>query len=428
MNDMWEYSPNTYTWLWLKGSKFGNQMGIYGTTGVEDSQNTPGGRFNYSNWTYNNKLYLHAGEGQVSDPFGDLWMYNPTTNNWAFLKGFQHAGPFGTIYGTKGVEAAPNQPGRRTSCASWTYNNKLYLYGGVGSDVNSNSGYLSDIWEYNPATNNWMWSNGSNLVGQPLNFIFLGNGIADPGNRFNQTTWLHENFVYLFGGNSNLGLLNDTWKYNLSTKEWSPLNININQNQVGNYGTLGVPATTNTPGGRSNAASWIFNKKIYLMGGYGFGNSGPAGYLNDLWEYKPTTNMWTWLKGSFSIEQGGNYGTINIYNTNNIPGAKAGSSNFIFNNKLYLFGGYGYGSGVGAGYLNDLWEYTPSCTETYSVASGNWNTTSTWFCNKVPTATEAVSIYGHTIDLTGNGYAKSVIYNPTGTLRIGVGGNLILNP
>ena len=70
----------------------------------------------------------------------------------------------------------------------------------------------------------------------------------------------------------------------------------------GEYGTLGTPAAGNIPGGRENAVSWIDGKgNFWLFGGLGFDGAGTYGYLNDLWEFYPSTNEWAWMGGSSTM-------------------------------------------------------------------------------------------------------------------------------
>jgi N-acetylneuraminic acid mutarotase len=429
MNDLWEYNPATNLWAWLKGSKFISSSGSLGTIGVPASTNLPVARDASATWTYNNKLYLFGGNFNGSIYLNDTWVFDPATNNWTLIKGPYTANNVG-IYGTLGVENTANYPGSRDNATSWTYNNKLYLMGGYGY-TSSGLGKLNDIWEYNPITNNWTWSNGPNTI----NGITIASGspnLLKPGSRYYANSFLINDNVYIMGGfgpdaNGNTGILNDLWRYNLTTKLFTFLKGSTIKDQFGVYGTQGVSNSLNKPGAKYWATGWVYNKKIYLFGGNGYGSSGTASYMNDLWEYKTSTNEWTWLKGSFATDQGGTYGTQGVYNASNIAGARGGSSSFSANNKLYLFGGYGYGSGIGVGLLNDLWEYTPACTEVYSVASGDWNTTSTWSCNQVPITTDVVNIYGHTVNLIGNGFAKNVIYSQNGNVQFGAAGKLFLN-
>lgn len=429
MNDLWEYSPNTNIWAWLKGSKFNSSSGSLGTIGVSASTNSPTARQGSATWTYNNKLYLLGGFYNNSILLDDTWVFDPATNNWTLIKGPYTANNVG-IYGTLGVENVANYPGSRGNATSWVYNNKLYLMGGYGY-ASTGLGVMNDIWEFNPATNNWLWSNGPNTISGAT--ITSGSpNLIKPGSRMLSVSLIDNDHVYVMGGigndvNGNYGALNDLWRYNLTTKLFTFLKGSTTNNQFGVYGAQGVSNSLNSPGARYGAVAWIYNKKFYVSGGNGYASSGSLGYLNDVWEYKPSTNNWTWLKGSFATEQGGVYGTQGIYDPSNIAGARAGSSSFSANNKLYLFGGFGYGSGVGFGFLNDLWEYTPACTEVYSVASGNWNSTSTWSCNQVPITTDVVNLYGHTVNLIGNGFAKNVIYNQNGNIQFGALGKLFLN-
>ena len=432
MNDLWEYNPATNIWAWLKGSKFAGSLGNLGTFGVAAATNLPRAREQSATWTYNNKLYLFGGRNSNMSVSlsSDTWVFDVSTNNWTWIAGPIFFDVYGS-YGTMGVENAGNFPGSRKGSAAWTYNNKLYLFGGNGKGVSGSIGLLNDLWEFNPATNNWLWANGPNTI----NASTITTGSASsirPGSRMEAVSFTDDDNAYIIGGqgndsNNSLGSLSDLWRYNMTTKLFTLMKGSTLNNQFGVYGTQGIANNLNKPGARVGANAWVYNKKFYLFGGTGLASSGISGYLNDLWEYKPSTNNWTWLKGSFAIESGGAYGIQGVYDPSNIAGARANSSNFSANNKLYLFGGNGFGSGIGTGYLNDLWEYTPACTEVYSVASGNWNSTSTWSCNQVPITTDVVNLYGHTVNLIGNGFAKSVIYNQNGNIQFGTAGKLFLN-
>ena len=360
----------------------------------------------------------------------DTWVFDLSTNNWTWINGPIFFDVYG-IYGTMGVENVVNFPGSRRGSTAWTYNNKLYLFGGYGRGGSGSEGILNDFWEFNPVTNNWLWASGPKTI----NGLTITTGSPSsirPGSRSQAVSFIDNDNAYILGGegydgNGSLGFLNDLWRFNMTTKLFTFLKGTTLRDQFGVYGTQGIANILNKPGSRFGANAWVYNKKFYVSGGYGYASSGVLGYLNDVWEYKPSTNNWTWLKGSFATEQGGVYGTQGVYSASNIAGARVASNSFSTNNKLYLFGGYGYGSGVGFGFLNDLWEYTPACTETYSVASGNWNTTSTWSCNQVPITTDVVNLYGHTVNLIGNGFAKSIIYNQNGNIQFGALGKLFLN-
>jgi hypothetical protein len=96
----------------------------------------------------------------------------------------------------------------------------------------------------------------------------------------------------------------------------------------GVYGTLGTPAATNLPGGRSNAVSWTDTSgNFWLFGGFGYDANGNDGNLSDLWEFNRSTNEWIWMGGSKTVPvtsngsggQPGVYGTLGSPSAGNIP-------------------------------------------------------------------------------------------------------------
>jgi hypothetical protein len=141
--------------------------------------------------------------------------------------------------------------------------------------------------------------------------------------------------------------------------------------QTGVYGTLGTPAPGNVPGGRNDAVSWTDpSGNFWLFGGLGFDSTGTNGWLNDLWKYSPTTNVWTWMGGSDTVAdypncRPGVYGTEGVPAPGNVPGARTDAVSWTDSSgNLWLFGGLGYGAieevgGLchGADILNDLWKY-----------------------------------------------------------------------
>jgi len=103
-------------WTWMGGSSTARAPGVYGTQGIPAAGNIPGGRDSASGWTGSNgNFWLFGG----SPDFNDLWEFNPSTNEWAWMGGSSTGGAAG-VYGTLGIPAAGNIPGARYSAASWT--------------------------------------------------------------------------------------------------------------------------------------------------------------------------------------------------------------------------------------------------------------------------------------------------------------------
>ena len=59
---------------------------------------------------------------------------------WTWISGSNSAYQYG-IYGTQGISDISNIPGARYESISWIdSNNTLWLFGGLGYDINDNSG------------------------------------------------------------------------------------------------------------------------------------------------------------------------------------------------------------------------------------------------------------------------------------------------
>ena len=107
-----------------------------------------------------------------------------------------------------------------------------------------------------------------------------------------------------------------------------------------------------------SVTQWIHLSVLLLLalllaacGGGGGGGGGAGGGVN-------SNNLWTWVSGSNTNDQGGTYGAQGTADATNVPGARAGAISWAdASGDLWLFGGLGY-DGVGTfGYLNDLWRW-----------------------------------------------------------------------
>jgi N-acetylneuraminic acid mutarotase len=150
---------------------------------------------------------------------------------------------------------------------------------------------------------------------------------------------------------------------NCSARIWTWLGGSSAANATGAYGTLGLGSTTNVPGARSGATSWSDQAgNLWLFGGSGYDSTGTGGTLNDLWEYTPSSQQWTWMGGAdtgygFEIPSGV-YGTRGVAAATNVPPARTGAVSWTDNaGNLWMFGGLPNDTGLP---LNDLWKYTPA--------------------------------------------------------------------
>jgi hypothetical protein len=235
----------------------------------------------------------------------DLWEFSPTTQTWTWVSGSNIINAVGD-YGTMGTSASANSPGARNGSVSWVdANGNFWLYGGGGLSTTTNTtGDLSDLWEFSPTTKQWTWVSGNNTGGILPDYGTLGTASTSntPGGRDSAVGWTDSSGnLWLFGGfdydtttgaNGTNDFLNDLWKFDSTTKEWTWMGGSNTGNANGVYGTLGTPAAGNVPGARGSegvALTWTDNSgNLWLFGGDGYGTTGASdSLLNDLWRYQP---------------------------------------------------------------------------------------------------------------------------------------------
>src|SRR4029077_21186840 len=202
----------------------------------------------------------------------------------------------------------------------------LWVFGGQGIDGAGTLGLLNDLWRSNIASQTWTWMGPTNSnVGQN-NGVYGTQGTAlaanapGPGGRQAAKLWVDSvGNVWLFGGlgldsagTRNPGslsglatgtsipdgaLLNDLWKYNISTGQWTWVSGGSVADQTGVYGTQQVPAAGNVPGSRWGSVGFTDPlNNIWLVAGWGYGSTTvkSTGYLNDVWQYIQSTGHGIW--------------------------------------------------------------------------------------------------------------------------------------
>jgi N-acetylneuraminic acid mutarotase len=272
---------------------------VYGTRGVAAPDNLPGARSGGVTWIdASGNFRLFGGIGGAPEAyFNDLWQYSTVTGQWTWMGGANTPNALG-VYGTQGVAASGNMPGARAGAVSWTdAAGNLWLFGGTGFDSVRTAPELNDLWKYSPSTGLWTWLSGSNTSD------------AD-----------------------------------------------------GVYGTRGMAAAANVPPARDDATSWIdASGNLWLFGGNGLlTGGGGSGIFNDLWEYNPTSDMWTWVSGQIDAnDDNGVYGTRGVAAPSNMPGARRGAAGWIdASGSLWLFGGAANFTPE-LEFYSDLWKFDP---------------------------------------------------------------------
>jgi hypothetical protein len=192
-----------------------------------------------------------------------------------------------------GIKSTPSHatPQARQGAASWTDpGGRLWMFGGNGYDAEGALVTFGDLWRLSPESSGWSLMSASGLA---------------PAARSYATAWSDANGdLWLFGGQGRdtkgtAYVLNDLWKFSVWTSQWTRIGGSARKNMSGVYGLAGVSAADNLPGGRSNAVPWIDSAgTLWLFGGYGIDSTGALGTLNDLWQFTPSTGLWTWASGS----------------------------------------------------------------------------------------------------------------------------------
>jgi N-acetylneuraminic acid mutarotase len=297
LNDLWSFDPATTQWTYVSGFYLTNEWGRYGTKGVPAPSNVPGARYRGASWIdAAGKLWLFGGWGHsrtgAFDFLNDLWMFDLETSEWTWVSGSDEVHEYGE-YGTKGVPSPANVPGSRCDLVTWIdLDGRLWLFGGYLWE--DGECYFNDLWRFDPATLEWTWMSGSDWINEPG--YYGVQGTADPrnapGSRSGAVSWTDQSGVlWLFGGfgfdsDGNAGWLNDLWRFDPTTAEWTWVAGSDLVGEPGNYGTRNVPDISNVPGGREFALSWLdADGRFWLWGGYGFDSLKADGWLNDLWYF-----------------------------------------------------------------------------------------------------------------------------------------------
>lgn len=239
------------------------------------------GRFNSISFTLSGKLYVGGGIGKyvtASTPainFNDFYEYDPGTDKWT---------------------RKADLPGAtsRASGTGFAINNKGYIGLGVQDASTTNSKYLSDLWEYDPATDKW--SQKASLPQGELG------GMA---------TFVVNNKAYLVGGNTSDASgsgVNDLWEYDPATDKWAKKADYPNAEYI------------------SGPYAFTVNGKGYVAaGGIRKILSDPFTNIKTTYEYDPIADKWT-KKADFPGNVRG-YGLSFVLN--NIAFCGLGTEDFV---------------------------------------------------------------------------------------------------
>lgn len=398
LNDYWEYDFSTELWTWWDGAKLVNQDGVVPEIDELMDEAIPNSRTN-SQAIYDsskNTWLLFGGGGQrvvsgqlVVKYYNSLWELNPDFRFWQLRYGVEEPN-VRVSFGEQKIGAVFANPGGRSEAAGVSLaNNDLMLFG--GSAANGPAGRRNDLWVYSLQNKQWIWQGGYEGESGAANYGTLGVASTDhiPGARsFHKMIHLSDEHILLFAGIGNssttTGYLNDLWRYNYNTGEWTWLGGSNIANPQPNYGTKGQASASNVPGGKGNfAIAKAGDGSVWIFGGIGLAEGGATGYTNDLWrldyDSSNSTFQYTWVSGTSLTNQAGIYGEQGQSGSGNTPGARVDANLWVdANGEVYLFSGAGYDENGVLGAMNDLWKFDPSTSE-WTWISGSKTANSTGF-------------------------------------------------
>jgi gliding motility-associated-like protein len=326
-------------WTWMKGDSIFNSTGHYGIKGLADPENCPPALAGANGWVDQQGIFWMYGGIQNHNMYCDLWKYDVSVNMWTWVNGPGLPNEI-AVYGTIGIPTDSTSPGSRAGFTTWTdYQGNLWLFGGSDNSVDKN-----DLWRYQIANNQWTWMKGSsyNLIVEHYGTITVPASENNPPCRISAYGgWVDTNGdLWMFGGISPWGL-NDVWKYDINTNNWTWMAGSDSIEVAPEYGTINVPSSNNTPGSRAAYAHWCDSEGMFWLFG---GSSGVTGNLyNDLWQFNPDLLQWTWVGGpNFPYSPGSCEQCLCNPSTNNLPSARSMTSCWKgFCDYFFLYGGFG---------------------------------------------------------------------------------------
>lgn len=330
----------------------------------------------------------------LSTPVNPVPLFDCGHNDWTFMEGTTAVDQFGMLPPPVPPPPAPppaprtctnaplpDTPGGTQYSSTWTAsNNDLWILTGYG--FTSTNPPIATL----PFLTGEMWKHQYSQIyrGACASYWVAITPSNPPPPRWGAVTWTDSSgHLMLFGGQSGLSFMNDLWSYDTGTNAWTqivPSSPVTGFDKPGVYGTQGVAAAGNWPGGRWGASGRSdASGNMWIFGGFGCDSTGPSCsnlLLNDLWKYSGGT--WTWVKGANTGNQSGVYGTQGTAAAGNVPPGRQGSVAWVDNlGNFWMFGGFTTGTNG----FNDLWKYDP--------VANQW----TWMSG-VPGATHTPGNYG----------------------------------
>lgn len=356
-NDLWKFDTSTKNWTWVDGTLTPNQAGIYDSKGAPSTTARPGGRRGLSMWLDNDdNIWIFGGYGRNAAGaevwLQDLWKFDGS--RWTWVWGDDTGGNLFPVAGAVGTFDASYSPAGRIKYGHWKdADGNFWLIGGKWGP----NKYTMDVWKWNGSM--WGFFGGNATANGPDSYaggLGVSSALSYPGGDVYGDFWYDptSNRVWIYGANN----LEAMWKWDGTN--FAFMGGSTATNPTPNYGSLGVPDSSNFPRttNSANGQTWVdpSTGHLWLYGGYGKDAAGVFDELDALWKYDGT--QWTWVGGSNSVNQVPVRGASEVFHASHTPGARdAGVALVDSRGKVWLIGGWAYTSPGSGGYLMDIWKF-----------------------------------------------------------------------
>lgn len=421
LNDLWMFDPSTNEWTWIDGVTslpvdpndgfVYTPPGIYGTQGTPSITNLPGMRSGAIGLTDSSGRFwmfggsgIDSGNGVASYIYAallnDLWVYQPSATTQSAAAAPTFSPDSGTLSAGQAVAISDSTPGatiyymvdQNAPPIEYTQpitvgSSETIVAIAVASGF-ANSSPTSATYAV-PATATPIFSlaSGEYTSGQTVSvsdstpnalICYTLDGTTPTANStlyqapIAVTSSETIQAIAVAAGHSESAVASAV--YNIwpvaSVNEWAWMSgPNAPARPI--WGSLGIASISNSPGGRSLPAYWTDEAgNFWMFGGYGYDAHDNNAYLNDLWEFMPSTNEWTWIGGDSAAPYGNSSGQPGVYGaqgtpaSGNIPGGRQGAATWTDGKgNFWLYGGNGYDSADTYSDLNDLWMYKESSNQ-----------------------------------------------------------------
>lgn len=225
--DLWVFTPGPNTWAMIRppGRNATDRLSfVAGLSGVESPAYYPPGSCGAATRFANGIAWMYGGRfpDSWSDDWNDLWRFNVSSGNWAWvsgsLGGFQQ--PFWVKSGYFSPSYHPGSGAHRPWLGYLPGMNWIWLWGGI-----SNAGRPGEVWTYSITDGQWAISPGT--VGHEVHPNFYGPPYATPGHLESPAIFQHPTSgdVIVFGGFRAVpiqGYVSTIWKLSMQEEALPP--------------------------------------------------------------------------------------------------------------------------------------------------------------------------------------------------------------